>query len=286
MIDVVKNKLLTLAFQFEENNEESEFSKKLEEYIPTESTIVSELPEKLFTFFVSLGEENAIVKIMRVINQSVLAPVLSQLKSGLGTELPFNSVRGSWKINVNFTKSGILIVHEKTEQGAPGQGDWTFTWSCSFLLDKEAKLLSTFVNMINIDVDKLENKKERKEVKTKIEMLFYKKFEFQIQTINRPTSPTPNQKETKRKISKIGMEIEEKQKKYNITPIDTQTIEKECFSIHQKPLEELSCHIDLPRLAHNLIVSEHTQSKELQSSGNSILIIKLLFIQFIYTWNR
>ena len=99
--------------------------------------------------------------------------------------------------------------------------------------------------------------------------------------MNRNSSENKN-----KKISKLETKIEEKQKKYNITPIDTQTIEKECFSIHQKPLEELSCHIDLPRLAHNLTVSEHTQSKELQSSGNSILIIKLLFIQFIYTWNR
>jgi hypothetical protein len=49
--------------------------------------------------------------------------------------------------------------------------------------------------------------------------------------------------------------MEEKQKKYNITPIDTQIIEKECFSIHQKPLEDLSCHIDLPRLANNLVIN-------------------------------
>ena len=168
----VKSILFTLAAQFS-RNKNSEFSKQYEQFVPSLTTTAAELPEKLLRFLLSLEAEHPVVKLLRVVNQAIIAPVVSQLKTGLGKELPFNSVKGGWKVIINFSKSGLLVVHERAEQSLPGSTEWKFTWSISFMLDKDANLLTTLVNMIHLDVEKVGEKKERKEIKQRIESTFH-----------------------------------------------------------------------------------------------------------------
>ena len=61
------------------------------------------------------------------------------------------------------------------------------------------------------------------------------------------------------RISKINRKKLEKELKNNIQSLDIIRVQKECEVIQQKPLEELPCHIDLPRIIKNVVICEHTK---------------------------
>eukprot|EP01088_Endostelium_zonatum_P010248 TRINITY_DN23622_c0_g1_i1.p1 TRINITY_DN23622_c0_g1~~TRINITY_DN23622_c0_g1_i1.p1 ORF type:complete len:302 (-),score=42.50 TRINITY_DN23622_c0_g1_i1:63-968(-) len=81
-------------------------------------------------------DSNPVVKILKAMNQSVMAPALIELKMTLGIQNMTKDVAGSWKINVDFQEGAnkektIVVTSLKREQHISNM--FQYQWCLSFV---------------------------------------------------------------------------------------------------------------------------------------------------------
>lgn len=100
-----------------------------------------------------LHEESKLVKVLKAINQSIIATPFIRLKYAFPNEIPFEDVAGTWKIIVTLIpKQGIIVTHKKSGQSKEGpplggfEFHWElimkFTWDLAQMADAELNITS------------------------------------------------------------------------------------------------------------------------------------------------
>ena len=62
----------------------------------------------LLTLFQEMGEDCPLIHVLKMCNQSIIAPVINKLKTHLGMVLPYNSVRRGWSICIYFHNERLV----------------------------------------------------------------------------------------------------------------------------------------------------------------------------------
>mmetsp|Transcript_40864 Transcript_40864/g.102916 ORF Transcript_40864/g.102916 Transcript_40864/m.102916 type:complete len:330 (-) Transcript_40864:183-1172(-) len=118
-----------------------------------------------------LGNDSHIVRVLKVCNQSVIAPAVLRLKKTIASKYPFKDVRGAWRIHLHIrSRDEVVVRHMKREMSweagftilstaampmdGPGSGgsgtaqqqqqeDFQFGWCLEVVLGRELAFLSS-----------------------------------------------------------------------------------------------------------------------------------------------
>jgi hypothetical protein len=100
-----------------------------------------ELRPQLETFFRKhIPKDSKVLQVMKVINQSMLAPPYIALKSIFaGVDLPVTDMGGFYSIKVVFKQSEVVVVHSKKVKAVSECEDdyFEFLWHLQIILDSK-----------------------------------------------------------------------------------------------------------------------------------------------------
>jgi len=100
-----------------------------------------DLAKYLLPYLQSLGgDELKMIRVLKGINQCLIAPVVTRLKNVMeNLDLSFNSKRNGWTVLIAKESNVVVILHRKTEQAAPSAmdsfGEFSFDWFLEFSFD-------------------------------------------------------------------------------------------------------------------------------------------------------
>jgi len=120
-----------------------------------------------------LKEDSKLGKVLKAINQSIIATPFIRLKMKFPNHIAFKDVSGTWKIIVNILPNEeIHVIHQKSGVSAspPPQGGFEFTWELFMRFDWELKnLMEADLKTTGVTFDSGINEQAKKEVQNIID---------------------------------------------------------------------------------------------------------------------
>merc|ERR1719357_1284883 len=116
------------------------------------------------------GDDSQVVRIIKSINQNIIAGALYNLKTGKLKEYPFQDSRGpeSWRIHVAVRDNMVTVKH--TRQELFMNIDGSFKWALAIRFSRNmSKLLSCQLLVVHLD---LENKKDQEKLAKHLGLLY------------------------------------------------------------------------------------------------------------------
>ncbi|KAL6076839.1 hypothetical protein QOT17_002540 [Balamuthia mandrillaris] len=135
-VECVKLILDTLAMQMNIGTLRKDIATHLHAHVASDQDLLD--PTGLQELFEGvIGEECALLQLIKGTTQALIAPSVTSLKTALNP-FSFNSVRNAWQVFIEFERSGaISITHRKVEEAAPDAearyGGFRFEWAVEFL---------------------------------------------------------------------------------------------------------------------------------------------------------
>merc|ERR1712137_653922 len=69
-------------------------------------------------------DDSRVIRILKVCNQSLLAPTVVRMKESIGTKYPYKDQRGQWVIVIRKEKESVTVTHTKKEQSWESLSDF------------------------------------------------------------------------------------------------------------------------------------------------------------------
>jgi len=126
--EVVRDVLCELSEKLEEHQQTEAIRSKFSSFVQQGGDTSRQLSKFLQNV---LLEDSKLAKVLKAINQSIIATPFIRLKYAFPQDIPFEDVAGTWKIIVTLIpKQGIVITHKKSGQSkeAPPTGGFEFHW--------------------------------------------------------------------------------------------------------------------------------------------------------------
>mmetsp|Transcript_16381 Transcript_16381/g.20956 ORF Transcript_16381/g.20956 Transcript_16381/m.20956 type:complete len:289 (-) Transcript_16381:119-985(-) len=104
-------------------------------------------------------DDSRVIRILKVCNQSLLAPTVVRMKESIGIKYPYKDQRGQWIIVIRKEHENITVTHTKKEQSWESLSDFAlqhfeYTWSLRIELDITGEnLLSVTVTIDDIQFE-------------------------------------------------------------------------------------------------------------------------------------
>lgn len=73
---------------------------------------------------------------LRAMNQSSVAPFVTRLKGGLGSQLAWSSVPGQWRITVTIDVDAVYVDHQMSEEVIEATEDLDNSTVCTFEVNR------------------------------------------------------------------------------------------------------------------------------------------------------
>jgi hypothetical protein len=114
-----------------------------------------------------LKESSKLARVLKAINQSIIATPFIRLKHAFPKECPFEDMGGTWKIIVSIVpKEEVVVIHQKTgvSKDAPPIGGYEFKWELVMKFNWElTKMLQAQLQIVGIVFQKgiLESNKKK-----------------------------------------------------------------------------------------------------------------------------
>lgn len=172
-VDHMKKILLIFANKLHEYEE----FELLDRYILKEIDINSDLSKNLKSFFDNhIKSDSRILSLLKLINQSVLAPPYITLRNKFAAvDLPITDVH-LWLIEVIFRTKQIVVVHsKKARSNSTNQEDqFEFIWHLQITLDREAKsVLDVRLSITDLEMNEKMDKAKKKKITNIVEHHLY-----------------------------------------------------------------------------------------------------------------
>eukprot|EP01112_Ceratiomyxa_fruticulosa_P020335 TRINITY_DN6894_c0_g1_i1.p1 TRINITY_DN6894_c0_g1~~TRINITY_DN6894_c0_g1_i1.p1 ORF type:complete len:774 (+),score=144.84 TRINITY_DN6894_c0_g1_i1:131-2323(+) len=128
-----------LVFGLEETRENAQILQQLHHRIPEaddQSVFSKQFPKFILE---DLGDENRVVRVLKGINQAIIAPSVIELKLSMCPKLPFKDVSGGWIVHVRRRESGAVVVsHSRKQEHMDKRKEeeyFEFTWVLTMVFD-------------------------------------------------------------------------------------------------------------------------------------------------------
>jgi hypothetical protein len=162
-VTLLKELFLILAHRFTLHDLHSTILLRWSEFFDNEDLETSDLSQQLRKFLLQVvGNQNALINILKSVNQSVIAPVAMRIRSFFFGEYNLKDVRNAWNVDILLANGEIIVRHLKWEESIPTC--FKFQWKLDLVFNEDAtELMDTRLEIPILQfAENIQNTEEQK----------------------------------------------------------------------------------------------------------------------------